>query len=796
MKDFKQVFNTNFDTDVGYLVGKARNEDVDGDGTGSPWHQIVINDLMMGPVSALFDHSDVVADNSDEKAGQSQWIDALKTLAKDMNWGDRFKGSFAKGFTYTSADDVGRGQDGGYYKYIGSDPFPKSVPAGTNPVSFPSDYNITKKYDVTRSMLVAQGLSGNYGFFEKGFIYNEIGDAGIDVDGNIYTYEGSDPLPVTVAAGTDPVGDSDYNPIVFNKASHVNLDQNGTVQDAINYITPEMFGAVEGYSIANHIALENMILDGRPVSWGDKIYELSEKISVNITHAINWRSDGCTLVYQSSSSHVESFFDVRLTGLDHRIYGRLCIDVNQKANKCFDFENISSVHAGSFIAEGLEALNYRRTSDFIGGDGVKVSGGFIRIKLVNPKAHNGVMTSGSGISGAQGIRGLYLGRSVSGTYPLVMEVESPDVDLIYSEDLDYQWDQDGIVLFGGIESGDTPSFAKVTGGRVKNCYGRGVKVQATDGLVQGVTFERDQGLNDPKDSEVDFLYGGGSIKDIQHKYSNTTPDGLYNGSTSSVINSPALTIRDVKCTLATPSNINLSRIVSFIARKAGIGSNNVIDNVQVIGGEVAEGVAIRIIDNSQTFTISNLKANFTSRAFSVLAVSKASNPSCNVSCQNVENTGVVVPLYYHQDTGLNAYAKVNTYGSIGGFLSTGGSLNSTSEDAPIVQVCDAIQGNYDRGGSLKFKGGRVAGNSEFRFPIETISNASIINIILGGVDTTAAVLVTSNAGIDIISGGTGLTNGKTSNPATGSYRVWIDDGDFVFYNATGTVRSFTCTVLG
>lgn len=144
MKDFKQVFNANFDTDVGYLVGKARNEDIEGDGTGTPWHQIVINDLMMGPVSALFNHSDVVADNSDEKAGQSQWVDALKTLAKDMNWGDRYKGSFTKGFTYTSEDDVGRRQDGEYYKYIGSDPLPKSVPAGLNPVNFPTEYALVE----------------------------------------------------------------------------------------------------------------------------------------------------------------------------------------------------------------------------------------------------------------------------------------------------------------------------------------------------------------------------------------------------------------------------------------------------------------------------------------------------------------------------------------------------------------------------------------------------------------------------------------------------------------------------
>lgn len=337
MKDFKQVFNANFDTDVGYLVGKARNEDIEGDGTGTPWHQIVINDLMMGPVSALFNHSDVVADNSDEKAGQSQWVDALKTLAKDMNWGDRYKGSFAKGFTYTSAEDVGRGQDGEYYKYIGSDPLPKSVPAGLNPVSFPSDYALVENnsasttktnttestqdfidsfalkifqspndsglteiqtrtidanevyevrktsddslatiysdadgateivqngtdnksgsdgvveffvadgdyyvevdgvksnftdivkatnvetsdgksvqdtHDAMYAMLIAQGLSGSYGFFDKGFDYVNVGDVGINTDGKMYTYVGAGAPVKTVVAGTNPASNSDFS---------------------------------------------------------------------------------------------------------------------------------------------------------------------------------------------------------------------------------------------------------------------------------------------------------------------------------------------------------------------------------------------------------------------------------------------------------------------------------------------------------------------------------------------------------------------------------------------------------
>lgn len=76
-------------------------------------------------------------------------------------------------------------------------------------------------HDATKAILIAQGQSGNYGFFEKGFTYNVAGDAGIDVDGKIYTYAGSDPLPVSVTAGTDPVGDSDYTALNFQSHTAV-----------------------------------------------------------------------------------------------------------------------------------------------------------------------------------------------------------------------------------------------------------------------------------------------------------------------------------------------------------------------------------------------------------------------------------------------------------------------------------------------------------------------------------------------------------------------------------------------
>lgn len=77
---------------VGYPYGKARNELVEDDGTGTPWEQDIVNDLL-GFQQALLDYHGVAPSGVPEKVGTSQYLDALT----DSDWvltGDiRFNGA-------------------------------------------------------------------------------------------------------------------------------------------------------------------------------------------------------------------------------------------------------------------------------------------------------------------------------------------------------------------------------------------------------------------------------------------------------------------------------------------------------------------------------------------------------------------------------------------------------------------------------------------------------------------------------------------------------------------------------
>lgn len=76
-----------------------------------------------------------------------------------------------------------------------------------------------------RPVLIAQGLTGEYGYFSTGFTINDPNDVGVTDSGQVWRYVGSDPLPLVVAVGTVPSA-PDYTQVTFNDLQGiVNLDE-------------------------------------------------------------------------------------------------------------------------------------------------------------------------------------------------------------------------------------------------------------------------------------------------------------------------------------------------------------------------------------------------------------------------------------------------------------------------------------------------------------------------------------------------------------------------------------------
>lgn len=168
---------------------------------------------------------------------------------------------------------------------------------------------IKKPNDVLRAILIGLGYSGNYGFFEKGFVYREVGDLGFSPDGIAYVYDGVDLLPVTVSSGTDPESSSDYENVTFGKASNVTNDNGGTAQDQFNFKDGLTVSEAINYSgIANLLGSRVWLTDRN--SWFEVV--LSSSFSGDgagmdeLTSSVN-SSYGLLLKEDLSKPRVESF---------------------------------------------------------------------------------------------------------------------------------------------------------------------------------------------------------------------------------------------------------------------------------------------------------------------------------------------------------------------------------------------------------------------------------------------------------------------------------------------------------
>lgn len=138
------------------------------------------------------------------------------------------------GVTTYVADNVTYLWDGTVWEAI-------TAPLAARQITFDSTGNVKDKIDentsVNKAQLIAQGYTGDYGFFERGFAYVSEGDVGVDSEGRIWKYTGSGAPSKVVSAGTVPSTDTGYDKVVFNAASGVIFENGTNVQEFRNYTT-------------------------------------------------------------------------------------------------------------------------------------------------------------------------------------------------------------------------------------------------------------------------------------------------------------------------------------------------------------------------------------------------------------------------------------------------------------------------------------------------------------------------------------------------------------------------------
>lgn len=580
--------------------------------------------------------------------------------------------------------------------------------------------------------------------------------------------------------------------------------KDGTVADYLENYLPSRthirkFGVVGDAVTDDSDALEAAILSGVPIDFGDLAIRITRRINVLIPGKLDWKSDGAKIL-NYSSAETPGCIDLEvLPTYDHRVVGVLEIDGRGLSSVGFRAWNKSTLGfpAGyaSIYIEDMKVTNIRR--GFVtsaNGDGIIIRGGFSSVYLNRPVVSNVLLAAGAGILGSVGVTGITVFGESTG-FPIQTIIVDPQVDTIKSEDPAYNSDQDGVRVFGpwstaGVKSN---SVFILRGGSFRDCWGRSVKSQAETGVIDGTNFSNFSGPTSGRNSEIDFQVGGGMVRNIQAYYSgtNTVPNEVVSGQPNPTYDAFSLQVSGVQVYTTT----TLPSVVSTFPR-AKTQHKVVVKDIDVIG-PLTRLVEFRVWSNLTSLDVTQVTVtNLLNELVRVTASGAAGSPFVGkVNIRNVTNLGTVRALVTDKVSGLAANSIVSSQDCDGFTIPT-----IFSESASVLGGATRfgnIIGEDASSGSLRIKSATVADGVTVAFPGHGFNAVAMAMVSFGFNNLSQALIAFSASGVVLLTPeATAITVGTTTEPATGTFRIWYASGALQVKNASGSSRQCSIQYFG
>lgn len=571
------------------------------------------------------------------------------------------------------------------------------------------------------------------------------------------------------------------------------------------------FGGV-GDGVANDQgAVQNALSSGVPLRWvgtAGRNFRIEAPVSASTASDVIWYGEGARIVY--AGVHAEFAVRIESTAGSVLLINDIEVDGAKLCNKPLELRNLTSMTTASrLIATNLTVRRAKRSNAFSGGSGMLVQGAFDIAQFNQCRAIDCELPAGQGTVGSIGISGIAVVPGTINQFCRRAIFDGVEVAKIYSSDLAYQFDQDGIVYFAPhIASGGAfvESQLVVRGGsRFVNCYGRSIKSQAFSNSIEDSHFERTEGLSSGVgNSEIDSQVGSASLTGLRFSYKNGFQPGFCVTVGTDVGYPRASSIVD-NCEVHLDSATTLGGFASNLPR-AGIHSTHDLRNVRVFG-KVMNPVRLSCNGNRNILNVENfdiqeivLSANTSDRSMIQVIASGAITPYyAYVTASNNIYQGAELPAIVRDGvSGVSMPSTVSAWGNIGFAEDRTRRANTTGlrmdQIARLGRIGPRLSGRQETG-YFDVDTQSVAVGATVDFDVRNQSG-SIVFITVERNNTSYAVIASGSTTNVTINAGSSFAVGNAVDPGTNTFRVWsIGDNKIRIFNNDVSARAISVFVM-
>jgi hypothetical protein len=549
-----------------------------------------------------------------------------------------------------------------------------------------------------------------------------------------------------------------------------------------NFVTIAQFGGV-GNGVANdRNAVANAIATQKPILWigsSGNNFRIESPITQTVTADVIWQGNGANIVY--GGAHTEYAIRLADTAGVQFLLSDITVDGGKLCNKTLEVLNNTSLSTASdFITNNSFFKRAKRLNTFSGGDGLNIRGAFNQVVFNGGGVSDCELPAGQGQQSVIGIGGVSIDWYSVNSYVKRVVVNGMEFEKIYSSDLAYNHDQDGIKYFVPDNAAGTgkvfSEFICYGGSTFKNCYGRSIKTQCATTNVTDSAFERTEGTsNFTGNGEIDAQTGSLFTDRLVFRYSNGYHPGVCVSSSSDAqYGRPGLT--------AGNSEVYLDAATTLPAfgqnfPRNGQHSRQNLDNIKVYGKVVSLfdllcNGAKNYLDVTNCYATEIAVGPTGERALVYARASGLITPRGGfiTAIGNIHDSANSAALVRDAIPGVSVSTSLSAWGNIGfqntltpGNTSTGLKTNQVGRlgkftSGDVDAYMEVLSKIVPAGGVATFD---VANASGCLLMVQARFNSTAFALVSSTQSTNTGVAVGSSFGV-----------GNASEPASGTFRLW------------------------